>query len=159
MEHQQTDILKRKNWNPSFVFLHIIRLLLIHPIFSSRPLVIHFTERGHYNRWDTSRAHVLPLPLRRPLHTAQGAICALLLLEGVQERGMETRQPAVAFFPTQYETRPNKGFVTPHDKPPHTHAQKQKSIPPLCIVSKSNKIWFATCSQNRWFANWVFSSQ
>lgn len=84
-------------------FLHIIMLLLIHSLFSPRPLVIHFTERGHYDRWDTSRAHVLPLPLRRPIHTAQGAICALLL-EGVQGRGMETRQPAVAFFPTQYET-------------------------------------------------------
>lgn len=100
-------------------------LLLIHSLFSSRPLVIHFTERGHYDRWDTSRAHVLPLPLRRPIHTAQGAICALLLLEGVQGRGMETRQPTVAFFPTQYETWPNKGFVTPHDKPLQTFKKKK----------------------------------
>lgn len=42
---------------------------------------------------------------------------------------------------------------------PPKHKKRKKSIPPLCIVSKLNKIWFATCGQNRWFSNWVFSSQ
>lgn len=31
-----------------------------------------------------------------PFHTAQGAICVLLLFEGVQKKGMEIRQQAVA---------------------------------------------------------------
>ncbi len=86
------------------ILLEIIMMLLFCSLFSSRPLLIHFSERGHHDRWDTSCARVLPLWLQRPIHTAQGAICAVLLLEGVQGRGMETRQLAVASFPIQRRT-------------------------------------------------------
>lgn len=55
-------------------------------------------KRRHHDRWETSCARVLPLRLRRPIRTAQGAICAVLLLEGVQGSGMETRQLALASF-------------------------------------------------------------
>lgn len=96
----------------SLTLQQIIMMLLFCSLFSSRPLLIHFRERRHHDRWDTSPAHVLPLRLRRPIHTAQGAICAVLLLEGVQGRGMETRQLAAAPFSDTMQNMPNTGFVT-----------------------------------------------
>lgn len=43
------------------ILQQIIMMLLFCSLFSSRPLLIHFSERGHHDRWDTSCARVLPL--------------------------------------------------------------------------------------------------
>lgn len=141
-------------------------MLLFCSLFSSRPLLIHFRERGHHDRWDTSCARVLPLWLQRPIHTAQGAICAVLLLEGVQGRGMETRQLAVASFPIQWQTCQMQAlsrFETINLQFLNTVSCKvntfrfqirfcqevnTRCIMPFCIVSKPNTFFTFCCQKS-----------
>lgn len=138
----QKWISKTIMWPVNLLLLwQIIVMLLFFSLFSCRPLLIHFRERGQHDRWDTSCAHVLLLWLQRPIHTAQGAICAVFLLGGVQGRGMETRQLAVASFPIQRQTQALSLYRTINLQFLNTVSSSTKWIMPFCIVSKSNKLY------------------
>lgn len=92
----------------SLFLLQIIMMLLFGSQSFSRPLLTHFWGRRTTWQMGCLLCSYPPLWLQRPIHSAQGAICAALL----QGRGTETRQHPWHYF--QYNVRNviHTGFFT-----------------------------------------------